>query len=216
MGRRIRCHDIDDGGAHSMSASEDELLQRIKGGDPVALTEYLELRRPDLIRFIERNLGESLRRKVSADDVFQDVSFSCMNSQDRVDLSERDPFSWFCRLAERRIIDSHRSHFKTKKRDANREVVLGTAVANNSAQLANLLVSSITSPSQVLSREEQHQKLATAVASLSMDEQQALELRYLENLPSKQIAKRLGKGDGAIRMLLSRAIKRLEQVMAEP
>jgi RNA polymerase sigma-70 factor (ECF subfamily) len=38
-------------------------------------------------------------------------------------------------------------------------------------------------------------------------------LRYVEGLPSKEIARRLGKTDGAVRVLLTRSLRRLQQLV---
>jgi len=38
-------------------------------------------------------------------------------------------------------------------------------------------------------------------------------LRYIEGLDSKEIAQRLNKSDGAIRVMLTRSLKRLQTVL---
>jgi RNA polymerase sigma-70 factor (ECF subfamily) len=52
------------------------------------------------------------------------------------------------------------------------------------------------------------------MSALSPDQQQALWLRYVEGLPSKDIAERLGKTDGAVRVTLTRALGQLQQIIA--
>ena len=42
-----------------------------------------------------------------------------------------------------------------------------------------------------------------------------LRLRYLEGLPSKEIADRLGKSDGAVRVMLTRSLDKLQKLLAE-
>ena len=44
------------------------------------------------------------------------------------------------------------------------------------------------------------------LAELPEEQREALRLRYLEGLPSKEIAARLGKTDGAVRVMLTRAL----------
>ncbi|MGH7129717.1 MAG: RNA polymerase sigma factor, partial [Planctomycetaceae bacterium] len=39
--------------------------------------------------------------------------------------------------------------------------------------------------------------------------------RYVENLPSKEIAQRLGKTDGAVRVLLSRSLGKLQELLSK-
>jgi RNA polymerase sigma-70 factor (ECF subfamily) len=81
--------------------------------------------------------------------------------------------------------------------------------------LINLLVASITSPSEAFSRQQREFKLLQALSQLPEQQQLALRLRYVDGLPSKQVAGQIGKSDGATRVLIARAIKRLEIIMTE-
>ena len=49
----------------------DDLTGRVRRRDPQALAEFLQAHRPQLMAFIERQLGTALRRKVEPDDVFR-------------------------------------------------------------------------------------------------------------------------------------------------
>lgn len=49
--------------------------------------------------------------------------------------------------------------------------------------------------------------------NLPEESQSALQLRYFEGLPSKEIAKRLGKTDGATRVLLTRSLAKLRELL---
>src|SRR6187200_1539016 len=129
----------------------DELIARIHAHDANALAEFLQGHRPQLMAFIERQLGTALRRKVEPDDVFQETSAEAVRALPTAEIGDRDPFSWLCQIAERRIIDLHRRFFGAQKRDAGREISLATPVSDQSqpAELVNLLVASMTTPSQV-------------------------------------------------------------------
>ena len=197
-----------------MSNSGDNLLNRIREKDADALAEYIELNRNQLTAFIERQLGTALRKKVESEDIFQEVMVDAVRSLDDMDFGDREPFSWLCQIAERRIIDSHRRFFGTQKRDAAREVALGTPRDDSDRPgLINMLVQTMTTPSQAFSRNAREFKLLEAVQSLPEDQQEALKLRYVEGLPSKEIATRLEKSDGAIRVMLTRSLKRLQEVL---
>src|SRR5262245_59831442 len=120
----------------------DETIRRIHERDVHALAAFLEAHRPQLMAFIERQLGSALRRKIEPDDVFQETSAEAVRALPATDLGDRDPFSWLCQIAERRIIDLAR-RFGTQKRDAAREVPLGSSGGEtHSAGLINLLVAS--------------------------------------------------------------------------
>jgi RNA polymerase sigma-70 factor (ECF subfamily) len=195
----------------------DELTARIRQRDTQALASYLAEHRPQLMAFIERQLGTALRRKIEPDDVFQEASAEAVRSLPTVELGDREPFSWLCQIAEHRIIDLHRRFFGAAKRDAAREVPLGAGGGSDTqpAGLINLLVASMTTPSQAFSREAREFRLLEALGKLPEDQQTALRLRYIENLPSKQIAEQLGKTDAAVRVMLTRSLKKLNELLGE-
>jgi RNA polymerase sigma-70 factor (ECF subfamily) len=131
----------------------DDVVDRVRRHDAGAVAEFLESHRPQLMAFIERQLGTALRRKVEPDDVFQEASAEAVRALPTTELGDRDPFSWLCQIAERRIIDLHRRHFDAQKRDAGREVPLGSGGAETGqVGLINMLVASMTTPSKAFSR----------------------------------------------------------------
>jgi RNA polymerase sigma-70 factor (ECF subfamily) len=193
---------------------DDERMRRLRAGDSQALAEFLEDRRRQLLAYIEHNLGAALRAKVEPQDVFQETAVSALNALPNADLSERDPFGWLCQIAEQRIIDLHRKFFGAQKRNAGREAQLDAPVgAAGERRLIDLLIASMTSPSMAVARDERQLRLLEALAALPEESQTALRLRYVENLPSKEIARRLGKTDGAVRVLLTRTLNRLQQLL---
>jgi RNA polymerase sigma-70 factor, ECF subfamily len=193
---------------------ELSLVERVRRHDAAALAEYLQRQRPQLLAFVERQLGAGLRRKLEADDIVQEVSAEAVRSLDQIDFGDRDPFTWLCQLAERKIIDAHRRFFEAQKRDAGREVSI--APSRDDTQqggLMHLLVASMTTPSQAFSRNAKEARMYEAIQQLPAEQQEALRLRYVENLPSKQIAERLGKSDAAVRVMLTRALKKVQEML---
>jgi RNA polymerase sigma-70 factor (subfamily 1) len=198
-----------------MSETDDNLIERLRAGDREALGPWLSVRRATLLAFVERRLGTALRRKLEPDDLLQDVNAEAVRSFGEMDLSNRDPFSWLCQIAERRIIDAHRRFFGSQKRDAGREVALDAPADTERGGLIHLLVASMTTASQAFSRDQREIRLLAALDKLPPDQRAVLQMRYVENLPSKQIAERMGKSDGSIRVLLSRSLARLQQFLGE-
>lgn len=197
-----------------MGKSIDLLVERLRQGDTDALATFLARRRPQLMAFIERQMGAALRRKLEPEDIFQEVGAEAVRSLGAVNLADRDPFGWLCQLAQRRIIDAHRRFYGAQKRDAGREVSLGAARGTESRPaLINLLVASMTTASKALSRNQRQELLLAALAELPEQQREALRLRYVEGLPSKEIAERLGKTDGAVRVMLTRSLVRLQTLL---
>jgi RNA polymerase sigma-70 factor (ECF subfamily) len=197
-----------------MSEEEDSILvDRIRGKDTAALVQYIESKRPQLLAFIDRNLSKALGRKVEPIDILQDVSMSAVGSLSEIDFNERDPFSWLCQLAERRVIDAHRKYVGAQKRSAEREVNAGGPSGGDQPGFIDLLVVSMTSPSGAFSRGQREIRLAEALQLLPEESRTALRLRYVDGLPSRDIAQQLGKTDGATRVLLTRSLAKLQDML---
>ncbi len=181
------------------------------------LAAYIESRRPQLLGYIQNNLGPALRRKLEPDDILQEVVVSAIGAPTQFEVAGRDPFKLLCQIAEQRIIDAHRHHVGALKRSADREVSIERpAGADQGFGFIDLLVASLTSPSQAFSRDQREFRLQIAIASLPDEQREALRLRYIDGLPTREVAERLGKTDGAIRVLLSRTLTRLQEGLAEP
>jgi RNA polymerase sigma-70 factor (ECF subfamily) len=192
-----------------------QLADRVRNHEPTALAEFIEEHRRQLFAFVDRQLGAGLRRKLEPDDILQEVSAEAIRALPQIEFGDRDPFSWLCQIAERKIIDSHRRFFAAQKRDAGREVGLssGSDTANPGGGLINMLVASMTTASQAFSRNVKEARLQEAIQQLPSDQREALRLRYVENLPSKEIAERIGKSDAAVRVMLTRSLKKLQEIL---
>jgi RNA polymerase sigma factor (sigma-70 family) len=73
----------------------------------------------------------------------------------------------------------------------------------------------MTSPTQAVARNERHGQLYDAIRELPEDVQQILRWRYIDDLPTKEIAARIAKTDVAVRVLLSRTVQKLQELMQE-
>jgi len=198
-----------------MLEEEDKLIERFRGGDREALGEWLSVRRPTLLAYIERRLGAALRRKIEPDDLLQEVHSDAIRSYAEIDFTKRDAFGWLCQIAERRIVDAHRRFFGSQKRSAGRELALDAGADSQGGGIVDLLIASMTTASQAFSRDQKQIRLLAALESLPEESRTALRMRYLEGLPSKDIAQRLGKSDGSIRVMLTRSLAKLQELLEE-
>ncbi len=193
--------------------TEAALTARARNGDVEAFVDLAEQKRRPLLAFVERKLSDAMKRKVEAQDIVQEAIIAAVNGFEEMDLAEREPFGWLCHQAERRIIDAHRRYFGAKKRDAGREVGLQAPAGDSGGGMIDLLVASMTSPSQAFSRDQREFKMFAALDDLPDDAKTALRLRYVDGLPSKQIAEQLGKSDAATRVLLTRSLGKLQNLL---
>ena len=193
---------------------DTRLVARLRSGDEAALAEFVEANRPALMAFLHSRIGAHLAKKTEADDILQDATMEAIRTLGTAPLDTWDPLHWLFQICERKIIDAHRRFFASQKRDASREAALpdGTEAGGG---LANLLAASMTTPSAAFSRDQRQLRVLAALDVLPEEQREALRLRYLVGLPSKEIAQKLGKTDGAIRVMLSRSLGKLQEMLAE-
>lgn len=194
-----------------MSSSDPS--QKISSTEDLAA--FIESHRRQLLAYADRNIGPALRTRVEPEDIVQEVVVSALSAIDQFQAEGRDPFRLLCQLAEQRIIDAHRHHVGAQKRSAAREVSMDAPVVGGDGfGFINMLVASITSPSQAFSRDQKEFQLQQAIAELNDEQREILRLRFVEGLPTKDIAERIGKSDGAIRVTLTRTVAHLQEILA--
>jgi RNA polymerase sigma-70 factor, ECF subfamily len=192
---------------------DDDLITKIRLGDADALAQYIELNRPRMLGLLRTIVGSHLLAVLDLDDLLQEIAVSAIAALPRIPREELDIDQWLDQLARRRVVDAHRHHFGADKRSASKQrSIHGNQDGDSSvSNFEQMLISSITSPSAVVSRDFRLAKINRAVAELPELQQQVLRLRFSENLSTKEIAERCGKSDGAIRVLLSRTLQQLEK-----
>lgn len=199
--------------ASTMYSMEDHGSAGERALDRETLAVFIEERRAPLLAYIERQLGAALRRKIEPEDILQEVAADALRSVPGCSPASDELFGWLCQVAERRIIDAHRRYFGARKRDASKEVPLAPAGQESRAGLIDWLIASMTTPSQAYSRNQREQKLHAALETLPPEHRELLRLRYVERMQTKDIARQLGKTDGAIRVTLTRLLRRLQQML---
>ncbi len=83
--------------------------------------------------------------------------------------------------------------------------------SSNAAQ--QMVASSVESPSALAERRELGVLLADALAELSPEYQQIIRLRNIEALDWPEIARKMGRSEGAVRKLWTRALKQLRPLI---
>ena len=198
----------------------DEPAKSVSWSDPASVAACVEAHRGLLLAFVERRMSAGLRQRLDPDDIVQEVSLAAVRPPSAAEPApdrQRDAYGWLCHVAEQRIIDAHRRYFGAAKRDAGREMSLDTATPSpggESGDLAALIAVSMTTPSQALSRDARESRLQQAIGELPVEQREAVRLRYVESLSTKAIAERLGKSDVAVRVMLSRTVQRLQQLLS--
>jgi RNA polymerase sigma factor (sigma-70 family) len=82
-------------------------------------------------------------------------------------------------------------------------------------KLADRLAAPVSSPSRQLLRREMRDRVHAGLARLAPADREVLVLRYLEQLPTAEIAAVLGIGEGAVKMRHRRALDRLCKLLGD-
>ena len=102
-----------------------------------------------------------------------------------------------------------RHYAGTEKRDIAREVSIDASLVQSSLRLANLLPAIQSTPSKQALANEQSLQLAQALEQLPADYRQVILLRSIEDLSHEEVASRMNRSVGAVKMLWMRALTTL-------
>src|SRR4051812_36165153 len=98
------------------------LLDRLRGGEQAALAELFGRYRPQLRRMVELRLDPRLGPRVAPSDVLQEAYVDCLSRYEHFFRREGMSFYvWMRLVVNQRLVDLHRRHLSSKKRDAAQE-----------------------------------------------------------------------------------------------
>ncbi len=198
-------------------AETEELLRCAGGGDAgvPALEQLLTRHRDRLRRMVAIRLDRRVAPLVDPSDVVQEALADASRKLDDFIRDRPLPFyPWLRRLAAERIIQCHRHHLGTQKRDVTRTGRLDLPLPDESASLlADRLVSSGTSPSQRVVRDEQASRLREVLDRLGPNDREVLVMCYLEELSFAEIATALGITENAAKVRHFRAMERIRKLI---
>jgi RNA polymerase sigma-70 factor (ECF subfamily) len=194
-------------------AIPEQLIVQARGGDESALGRLLELYR-SYLRLVARSLiGSTLRVKLEPSDLVQETFLKAHREfTGFAGQGEHELVAWLRRILARTLADQLKHH-RRKRRDYQREESLDLLVERSEQTLRHALASPSDSPSERASRREQAVLLADAVGQLPPDYREAFILRTLEHVPFEEIAAKMGRSVGAVRMLWTRALERLNKLL---
>ena len=197
----------------------DKLFASARQGSISCLGRLLTLYSNYLKLLIAAQLDERLQVRVSPSDIVQETFFEAHRDFHQFRGQSPGEFvAWLRRILVNNILRVVEQHLLAEKRDVRREISLeqiGKRLDQSTARLESLLAQPGDSPSGHAQRHEQEIILADALAELPKDYQQVILLRHIEGLPFEQVAERMARSSGAVRMLWLRALERLRKSFPE-
>jgi RNA polymerase sigma-70 factor (ECF subfamily) len=193
--------------------SPELLLGQARAGCALALGRLLELYRNYLRLLARTQIDLALRVRLDPSDLVQETLLEAHRDFPQfLGTTEKELVTWLRRILVRNLADQVKHH-KAQARNWKREESLEVLLDRSSSAAEQALAKGISTPSALASRREQAVLLADALARLPPDYREVIVLRNLEHLKFDDIATRLGRSSGAVRMLWSRALEKLGRLM---
>lgn len=200
----------------STKVAPSELIDRCRNGEADARDQLFARYQHYLYVLAQAQLGKRLRAKCAPSDLVQQTLMEAHRDFAGFQgKNEGELLAWLRRILAHNLFNEAR-RYGALLRDADREISLDhvrAGVEDSSLCLQRCLASGGSSPSEVAQKHESAAHLAHALSCLPQDYQQVLLLRVFEELPAQEVAQRMGRSAGAVRMLQMRALTALREAM---
>ena len=178
--------------------------------DPEMLQRY----RPWLHLLARMEIDGQFQGKFDASDVVQQTMLEAVRGLPKFrGGTESEMLAWLRQVLAHVLAHEIRRYRGTQQRDVGREVSLEQSLAQSATRLRDMMVAPGTSPSGQAVRHEQEVLLAEVLSRLPSDYRDVIVLRNLQGLDHDEVAKRMGRSSGAVRMLWVRALAQLKLEM---
>jgi len=172
---------------------EESLVRRAQQRDEEAFTQLYEANFDKIYRYVALRIGD----KTEAEDMTQQVFLKALQSLSSFKWRGISFSAWLFRIAHNQVVDYLRK--KTKQ---------ATTLLDES------LVSSNSDPQLVAEHKLDIEQLLSATKRLTEAQREVLSLRFAGELPVAQVAKVMGKSQGAVKALQHSAIGALRKVLS--
>lgn len=173
---------------------EESLVLRAKEHDEAALTQLYEENFDKIYRYIVLKIGD----RTEAEDMTQQVFLKAFKSISGYKIKGSPFSSWLFRIAHNQIVD----YWRKKSKQATvplEETLVGSGDSN---------------PSSDVERKMDMENLVAATKQLTQLQREVVSLRFAGGLSVAQVARLMGKSEGAIKALQHSAVVSLRRMLA--
>jgi len=171
---------------------EQSLVRRAQQREQAALTQLYEENFDRIYRYIVLKIGD----RTEAEDMTQQVFLNALKSISSYKWKGMPFSAWLFRIAHNQIVDYYR------KKSRRPTVPLDESMAMGGID-----------PMKMAERKVEIEQMAQATQKLTKAQQEVISLRFAGDLPIAEVAKVMGKSEGAIKALQHSAIVALRKVM---
>ena len=192
----------------------ERLIRLAQEGDMQALGQLFELYRNYLLLLARMQIGRRLQGKVDAADLVQETLLAAHRdlAQFRGE-TEAELVGWLRRILAANLVDLVRRYCGAQRRDVRLERQLADEVDQSSRDIALVLMTKDSSPSQRAVRCEQAVLLADALKSLPEDYGEVIVLHHLQGMKFPEVARRMERSVDSVKKLWIRALARLRDAL---
>jgi len=175
-----------------MLEDEHNLVARAKEGEAEAFGLLYDFYMPRIYRFVLFKVG----RREEAEDLTHQTFLKAWEHVETYESRGYQFSSWLYRIARNTVIDHHRK---------SRPQV-------NIEDLGDDILQSESSQAKDLDLKIEWRTLLEAIYKLKDVEQDVLIMRFVDELTHKEVAKAIGKTEGATKVIQHRALKNLKEI----
>ena len=199
------------------ASSVARCIRLAREGQGEALGQLLSAYRNYLKLIASTCFARGLQGKEDPSDVVQDTLVKVHeNFHQFRGATEQELLAWMRTILAHRLSDLYRQFKAGTERDVRRERSIEADVTRSSMALEGYLSSNGETPSTRAGNREQSVVLADALAHLGPDDREVITLRILLELPWEEVAQRMDRSPDAVRMLWTRAVRRLGDLLGDP
>jgi RNA polymerase sigma-70 factor (ECF subfamily) len=184
-------------------------------GDRAAIDRLLELCLPELEAFVKKRAGKPLRAHESSSDIVQSVCREVLQHADRFRHPSELAFRQWLYTTALRKISARLEFYRAQKRDLGRAEKLAPGSVESAASQVFDFYQTLSSPSRHMVLREEVERIETALARLPEEQREVVTLAHVLGLSRAEIGERMNKSEGAVRVLLHRALARVSELLAE-
>lgn len=186
-----------------------ELAEAAAQGDRVAAEALLERCLPELRAYVRLRAGALIRARESHSDIVQSTCREVLAHLDRFRFPSESAFrQWLFTTALRKLTHK-RDYYQAEKRDVGREEAVEATPLDADRLLA--CYRGFASPSQAAIAGEQIERIERAFEALPEEYREVITLAKVVGLSRAEIAEQMGRSEGAVKMLLARALAELAE-----
>jgi RNA polymerase sigma-70 factor, ECF subfamily len=194
------------------SVDAQQALQRMRGGEMVALAEIFGVFRPQLRRMVDLRMTGPLSARVDPSDVLQETYMDANHKiHDYLQNPRVSLFVWLRGLTLDRLAKVQRRHLGAQCRALGRELRLPE---ESSLALGRQLLAGTQTPSRIMERDELRRQVSDALQELNDRDREILVMRHFEVMTNSEVAEALDIGVSAATMRHGRALKRLKDMLS--